>query len=309
MSAKVKKWWDTIVSDNVKLSGVLVGVIILLVFLVSLFSKDSLFSDDVLGNIRVEMVGMLFDAILLVWIFQWISAKGEKKRRIEHLRNEVEDFVHWNSEEAKFRIRGNLYRLNMEGVTNVKMKYPIANEYLDLSNMSLRDIKLCNAELNNVDFSGCDLANSDFSDVKYASSVKFNYQPNGKGGLIHAKFQNVHIQHFQFQNAYLGFADFSNSILVKVDFSGANLRNANFQGVRFESVNLDGAEVNQDFAQKINDWNIIWWANGKEKSLFDDYQIQERRTPARTGVSEHTEYFLRKINPSPSILGQIRFSR
>ncbi len=305
----LEKEFDSITSDNVKLSRYLVYLIAFLIIIVSFFTKKCLFSKDVIENVRIEMIGMLFDAIILLGIFQWILVKGEKKRRIEHLRNEVEDFVHWNSEEAKFRIRGNLYRLNIEGVTNVKMKYPIANEYLDLSNMSLRDIKLCKAELNNVDFSGCDLANADFSEIKYATSVKFNYQPNGKGGLIYAKFKNVHLQLFQFQNAYLGFADFSNAILSRVDFSGARLKSANFQAAKLYDVNLEGVEVDENFAQKVGDWEILWWSNGAEKSLFDDYEIQERRIPAQTGVSEHAEYFLRKRNPSPSIVGQLRFSR
>ncbi|MFM9951519.1 MAG: hypothetical protein ACKV1O_26525 [Saprospiraceae bacterium] len=141
---RVKSFWKPIKSDNVKLSKALVGAVFLLILMfipllsaMSCFIGENHFLIQTLKNIRVEFIGMLFDAILLVWVFQWISAKGDKERRIQHLKDEMEDFIQWNSEEAKYRIRGILYRLNKEGVTEVGLTSSQESKHINLRGLNL----------------------------------------------------------------------------------------------------------------------------------------------------------------------------
>jgi len=294
----VKSFWKHIKSDNVKLSKALVGAVFLLILMfipllsaMSCFIGENHFLIQTLKNIRVEFIGMLFDAILLVWVFQWISAKGDKERRIQHLKDEMEDFIQWNSEEAKYRIRGILYRLNKEGVTEVELTLSQQKKYIDLKNMNLENIDLSGSNLLQVDFSGSFLINANFSNLPGSTSVCFN----NNSELMWAKFIGSNLQSFRFKGAYLGFSDFSNATLIRVDFTGARLKSATFANTKFESVILDDAEVSKDFEEKIQVWQIKWLINGHQKSIFDDYVIEKTITaPNHSGKDENIRYFLKK---------------
>lgn len=310
LSSLVKKTWDSIIMDRVKLSVLVLILSILFVLSFFYFVRNDFGEGEIRSGVFIELTGMLADVIILVLLFNWLSSKGEKKRRIEHLKDEIEDFVHWNSEEAKYRIRGNLYRLNKEGTTDVTLRYvSVTNKLLDLTRISLRNIDLSGSSLLDVDFSECDLTGANFSKIRTSSGCTFNYSRNDTGGLIHAKFVRAQLQYSEFKNAYLGFADFTDATLVKVDFTGADLRGAIFQGTRFENVNLDDVEVSADFRQKVENWQIQWHSDGNEKSIFEDYKIEEQPvTPTDIGYQETFQYFLRKINRE-SLLPDLRTTR
>lgn len=257
----------------------------------SCFIGENHFLIQTLKNIRVEFIGMLFDAILLVWIFQWISAKGDKERRIQHLKDEMEDFIQWNSEEAKYRIRGILYRLNKEDVTEVELTLSQQNKCIDLKDMNLENIDLSGSNLLQVDFSGSILTNANFSNLSGSTSVYFN-----NSELMWAKFIGSTLQSFRFKGAYLGFSDFSNATLIRVDFTGAKLISTIFENTKFENVILENVEVSKDFKEKIQRWQIKWLVNDNhQKSIFDDYEIMETITPPKhSGKDESFQYFLKR---------------
>jgi len=74
-----------------------------------------------LKNIRVEAHGMLFDILVLGLLFSWLHNRGEKRRLIQRYTDEIDDFRGWEEEEAAKRIRGNIFRLNREGVHNINL--------------------------------------------------------------------------------------------------------------------------------------------------------------------------------------------
>ena len=47
---------------------------------------------------------------------------GEKRRNIKRWQEEIDDFRGWNSEEAKFRIVGNIKRLNRNGIISKEIR-------------------------------------------------------------------------------------------------------------------------------------------------------------------------------------------
>ncbi len=246
MKDKANKFFEGIYSDNVKLSWFILGLAILLLFGVGLSAVKGLSVDDVLEGVFVEMFGMLFDIILLVLLFNWISAKGEKKRKIERYLEEIDDLRHWKAEEAKFRIRGNIIRLNKEGVTEIDLSF------ISLNGVDLKEVKLDGSNLVETDFANSNMANAELIGIK-ASSAKFNEK---KCYLLNAKINHSHLQHSEFIKSYLNGADFSDATLSSINFSGADLTNTIFKGTYLYDPIFEGAEVNKDFLEKLKNWKI-----------------------------------------------------
>lgn len=259
----LNKLWDELTTNNVKLSVVMLLIAILVFCLISFFSTNSL--EEFIQGIHVELFGILFDVVVLVLLFNWINSHGEKKQRINRYQEEIEDFRHWNSEEGKFRIRGNIKRLNKEGVSKIDLTFVnISNgniqnsQQLDFSGIKLDESRLLQSNLTNLR-----MPNSSFN------GITDHYSKFIETGLLYAKFQNCHLQGTDFTKAFLHGADFSGSVLTaNTNFSNANISHAKFNNVKIDSAEFHGAEVTKDFFDKVKNWKI----NGK--NVFNDYELQ-----------------------------------
>ena len=70
-------------------------------------------------EILIESYGMLFDIIIICVLTLWLNQKGRKLLQIKRYHDEIDDFRSWKSPEAAYRIRGNILRLNQNGISNI----------------------------------------------------------------------------------------------------------------------------------------------------------------------------------------------
>lgn len=275
IKSKIKRLFENIVDNNLRLSfAILVIVLVLVVSTWLIIGTPEGFG----GNVLVEMVGMLFDAILLFFIFNWLQHIAEKRKNITRLLEELDDYRGWEEKEASYRVAGIVKRLKKEGVTNINFNHlhlgkvdkestvdalklsmaPASLEganlqsvnldglflkYLNLSNsnlsfMSFQNSKIIASDLSNTILHGVNFQDSEFYDC--------NFEESDFGG---ANFQNSRLIGVSCLNAGLGGANFQNSELSG-DFTEAvlretNLKNAILQSSIFDSVNLKNAVMEE----------------------------------------------------------------
>lgn len=270
---KSSKIWRAIYLDNVKLS---VFVLILALFLLSilwlLYGKD-LKASDIGQGVFIETFGMVFDVILLVLLFNFISSKGEKENAIRKYNEEIEDFREWKSEEAKYRIRGNIIRLNRLNYN----KFDLA--FIDLSNLKLLDCKFSFSNLVNTDFSNTNLNKAEFVEI-LCSDSKFN------SCFLHlSDFSKATLQNTEFKKAFMLGSNFSHSTLSSINFAEADLRSVKFDKAYLYDPNFDGAKVSEDFIARLRESDITG------HPVYDMYFIQ--KVPV-FGYQGHYEFYAKK---------------
>lgn len=272
---KLTNLGESIYSDNVKISWLVLFFATLLLLGMGWRLKDSLKANEIWVGVFVEMFGMIFDILLLVLLFNWITAKGERKKAIDRYLEEISDLSYWKSEEAKFRIRGNILRLNQLGITKLNLSE------IDMTGLKLDGIKINGSILNEIDFTNSNMNKAELIGL-IASSVKFNEK---KCFLHSAKFMDSRLQYCKFIRSYLNGADFTDAKLSNINFSGANLKNIIFNRTYFYDPEFEGAEVDKDFLAKIKNWNITGNFD------FTQYEVLKKPVPGYPG---RFEYFLHK---------------
>jgi hypothetical protein len=92
------------------------------VFVVSLTLSSYGYGGNFLENILVEAHGMLLDILVIGIFILWLNRSGEKLLEVRRYLEEIDDFRGWDSDEAGYRIAGNVKRLNRNGITNVQLE-------------------------------------------------------------------------------------------------------------------------------------------------------------------------------------------
>jgi len=244
--------------------------IYVLLFLISLFIfilLKSIFYEKAGGffqGIIIEYVGMLFDIFVLGIIFSIFYKFTERKRDIKRYLEEIDDYRGWESDEAKFKIIGNIRRLNKLGFTRIDL----SRCYLKKGNLS--GLNLTGANLWETNFQDASLdettmigANIECTNFKGASLFEANLQgainmypwlegdamsfkgPNFEGAnleecnlkdaqLMRANFKNVKLKNAELQNANLSESDFKDAKLYETHFEGAILKNAKLQNTTMD---------------------------------------------------------------------------
>lgn len=167
---------------------------------------------EFLTNVLAEAHGMLLDLLVFGCLLLWFDQKAERQRRIDTYRNAIEDFLGWETEEAMYRIVGNIQRLNREGAVpeTLKHAYLAAGDLkgADLSETSLNGATLAEADLEHADLSDTYLGNADFSGAN----------------LRKADLSGAHVGVFAGMRAPGG--------TTETTLAGATLREANLRGIR-----------------------------------------------------------------------------
>lgn len=189
--------------------GVLVSITIL--FLDYLFLNTSNKADVI-----VEAHGMLFDIVLFGIILTVYETITDRKGKVERYREEIMDFLGWESEEAKYRIVGNIKRLNRLKVHNIKLN----SAYLKGAN--LEKVYLGGADLHGANLQGANL---------------------GGAGLLFANLQGADLMKANLQGAELFNANFEGTNLEKANLKGAKLIIEELEEVRLKNAILKGAEA------------------------------------------------------------------
>ena len=210
----INRWWNWITDRPIAIYILLLGVAVCLVVLVSF---PDYYNSEFWKNIRVEAHGMLFDILVLGLLFSWLHGLGEKRRLIKRYEDEIDDFRGWKSEEAARRIRGNILRLNREGVHKINLEgCYLRGADLEGANLMRADLNLARldgARLDGADLSEADLRRTDFSeaDLRYTD-------------LRYANLSEAYLNGASFEDA-----NFEGAILSKAYLKGASFKEANFK--------------------------------------------------------------------------------
>lgn len=191
-------------------------------------------------QILAEAHGMIFDIAIMGILLFWLNQNGATRQRIRTYKDEIDDFRLLESNEAAFRMVGNIKRLNRNKIHEINL----VNCYLprthlsyinlkgsnmnsaNLSNASLLETNLENARLNQTNFENANLNQANLK-AAYASGANFK-----DAFLIKTQFENAFLIKANFTNAYLMEANLQNSYLVGADFENASLYKADFRGAK-----------------------------------------------------------------------------
>lgn len=257
---RIEKWVTVNKARFFILSGVIAAIIILLL--------DYRNGTDWEG-IQVEAHGMLFDVILFGIILSFYEhymdkkrereqleidkkrereeARKDKEQRIQRYREEIFDYLGWQAEEAKFRILGNIKRLNKEGVTNI--------------NLSRAYLK--GAELIRLDFQGANLTRA-FLEVAMFYKVNLKGANLEKAYLEKAYLEATDLHRAILEGAFLREAFLWDSNLTGADLRKANLEKTKFQGAKLERADLRGANLKGAKFKEANLENAIAYESQRE---------------------------------------------
>lgn len=285
MKQTIHKCINRIKNDTVSLSIVLL-VVAIAGFMVMIFVKR-IDPSNFIEGVQIELFGIIFDIALLVLFFNWVNKKGEKNRRIESYLNEIEDFRTWHSEEAKYRIIGNIKRLNREGHTKISLRDCwFSGSNIPGGETDLRNIDLTGSSLLQAEFEYCNLFDAKFNGA-ICHGTKFSYS-----GANKIKFISAHLQGVKFTEAELMNADFSHATITgSTDFSQADLRSVKFTDTTFGSAQFHMAIVSESFVEDLKNWKI----NGTR--IFDDYLFVKAPIEGRAGMYRY--YLFEKDGLTP----------
>ena len=153
------------------------------------------------SDVQVEAHGLLMDIIVFGILILAFNKAREIRNLKRHYHEEIEDFRDWKSDEAKYRILGNVKRLTRLG-----------EKHFDLNRCYLKNGWLENLELDESDLNCVNLSDA------YISNCRFK-NVNFRG----AKFDRATIRCSSFIECKIDSANYFDAILYQVDFSGSDL--------------------------------------------------------------------------------------
>ena len=213
--------------------------IIVISALLIILRKDTTLGEFIEG-VSVESVGMLFDILVLGVIFHYFYGKGEKQRKIERYKDEIDNFRRWDEKEAMFRHVANIKRLTKLGVEDLYLNDCFLNNS-NLGGINLKGVDLERAKLNGA-YLAC--ANLEFAHLENADLEGANLEEINLSG---ADMESVDLK-----GANLKYANLQGAILVSADLRGANLEIADLEGADLESANLTDVNLSDTILKNAN---------------------------------------------------------
>lgn len=151
-------------NSEIRFALILLAIYVPIIIIVSLISGRK-YSSGFLDNILAEGHGLAFDIIIFGILIVIFNKLQENKRDIKRWNEEIDDFRHWKNDEAKFRIVGNIKRLNSVKFTIIDLSFcHLPEEYLydaDLRDADLFLGTLSGAQLLHANLSGALLSEAD----------------------------------------------------------------------------------------------------------------------------------------------------
>ncbi len=239
----VERIWVDLTTNNVSLSIAILGIAICLISVTSIFVKY--YPTEFLKGVQVEMVGMVFDIVLLLVLFNYMTAKGETRLRITRYKEELDDYRGWHGVEAKFRVKGIMTRLEHLNVQDInpsglhlgllKKEFvvrAILNPLVENEELSLVGVKLSETDLREANLSHTALESSDFSRAKLTSAIFIG------ADLRHANFTEAKLQNSNFRGANL-----EECSLIEAELNNSDLSQARFLNTYARAAKLNGARL------------------------------------------------------------------
>lgn len=236
MSDFIKKYWEKITTNKVLSAFIVLVISMVIVGSISISRyNDIIFLDGLL----IEAHGMLFDILIIGVFILWLNRLGERRIELQRYKDEIDDFRHWESDEAKYRIVGNIKRLNRLNISAINLMYCYLYEAI-FPSLNLQGAKLQYANLEGAELKGANLEGANFWRTKLQNAY-----------LWYAKLQGANLR-----EAVLQGADLTGANLQLADLYDANLQGANFceTDLTFALINLEQiAKVKTLYKAKMDD--------------------------------------------------------
>lgn len=198
---------------------------------------------DNINNLLVEAHGMLFDLLVIGVLVYWLNALGEKRRRIERYKEEIQDYSEWRRSEAAYRIAGSIRRLNREGVSQLNLSHVYLVE-ANLSATRLYRSHLREANLGEANLRGADLRSVDLTQANLARATLISADLS-QAELSQSSLMAANLSQARLVGANLSEANLYQSTLVKADLRGVNLIGANLRQANLSYAHLRGADLRE----------------------------------------------------------------
>lgn len=219
-------------------SKIIVFIILTVIGLFAVLYLNVYDNDFNVHDIIVEFHGLIFDLIifgLLITIYDSVKSRQDK---IIRYKEEIQDYSGWESDEAKYRIKGLIKRLINLNAKKVGLFGCFIKNCPYTKKMT--DWKFATAKLYNSHFIDCDLSKSTF----YLSE------------LHDSSFHKVNLTDCDFGLAVLDECNFSNCILNNTNFDFAYVREQDwFKELRIEE-NIGVDLINEKYIISSNSVTI-----------------------------------------------------
>ena len=256
-----RKWlsqaWDWITKEPITVYTALLAGCMLLVGVLGWVSVYGEKNVGWFGGLVTEAHGMLFDILVLGVVFSWINGRGEKRRKIERYKEEIDDFRGWNSDEAAHRIWGNVKRLQRLGVR-------------------VNKLNLWGCCLKNLNMQGADLEGARLG-VAYLNSAYLEGANLKWANLEGADLRGAHLEGTNLEGARLGGADLRGARLGEADLKGAFLNRADLRGAYLAGAYLIGAYLKGAIGlsfEQLKDVDTLFDVRGLGDELKDRLETE-----------------------------------
>ena len=264
---KPKEIIEKIVTSPIFISFIAFVIAMIIVVMFTISKVESGYDSKFIRDILVESHGMLLDILVIgTFIFALhtlMERRREKIRENKRYQEEIDDFRIWESEEAKFRIVGNIRRLNRNDITAIDLSQcylksvklysvvlqgallyrtnlegaylrdtDLRGAYIEKANLRRADLQQAN--LSRADLTGASLQDADLREADLREAHL------GEADLREADLREAHLEEADLSEADLQEADLSESYLCGTSLGGANLDRACLDGANLERAYLIG---------------------------------------------------------------------
>jgi BTB/POZ domain-containing protein KCTD9 len=177
--------------------------------------------DGFMDNLLSSIVMMFFEVVIVVFLFALVNSTIEKRQRIERYEEEIEDYRPWKDEEATWRLRGLIRRMNKLGKSGMLL------EGATLKGANLSFVNLEGSNLIDVNLESANLESANLKDT----------------AMLGANLVKAYLSNTKLEGAYLEYANLSNAYIINVNLSGVDLLGANLENLHLHMAFLEGCEI------------------------------------------------------------------
>jgi uncharacterized protein YjbI with pentapeptide repeats len=268
LARRIERYWPAFL--------LLVVWVLVLVFVKPYFGS--------MGNIEqgvyIEAWGTVFDLVFVALLLTMFEVRRDRRHHIERYQEEIDDFKHWHTDEARVRIGGNLRRLASLGITKFDLRGIVLRDFSFLQHRvnklrgttfatpSISGYANFTTELTNVDFSYTDCTDVEFSKGVLRSTLFGIHTTNLKfhaATLVNACFDGATMRWTRMVPDENDWSRYEGEVKIPVyepPFAEADLTGATFRYALLE---------NADFRYALNvDEADFTGARGLETCFFDE---------------------------------------
>lgn len=248
MKEMISKIWKKILTNDFYIAIFIFSIATLIFAMAVIVTKTNICSSSFFEGVVVEMVGMIFDILLLFVFVNFIIHRSEKYRKINFLFEQLEDYREWYEKEAMYRVNGIINRLINLGVKHDEIE--LKGLHLGKCNQAILSIAI-NDNTFYGSFYYTNFSNMDLSGKDLSGKVFFN-----------SRFENSKLN-----KTILNDTIFENSYLREIEISGADIKQANFECVNADKSKINNSSIDDTSFKKSH----FYKANFKDSYLKNVY--------------------------------------